>query len=136
MDTHNQGDLVSDQISTMRKRSILDTIKQGVNVSPDDTTFDNDIQMYLNAGFFLLSNLGVGPSNQYTLESSKATWADYFQYIGRELPAVSTYLTIHVRLLFDPPSLSFVIDALKKQKDEYEWRLMVEVDPQARKANR
>ena len=33
-----------------------------------------------------------------------------------------------VRLLFDPPSNSFLIDSMKKICDEFEWRLNVAIE--------
>ena len=42
---------------------------------------------------------------------------------------VKTYIYMKVRLIFDPPTISSVIDAYKNQIAELEWRLNVAVDP-------
>jgi hypothetical protein len=35
---------------------------------------------------------------------------------------------LKVRLLFDPPTSSYAIDAINKQISELEWRIVVTVD--------
>jgi hypothetical protein len=42
---------------------------------------------------------------------------------------VITFVHLNVRLMFDPPTNSFAVDAIKKQIDEYTWRINVMVDP-------
>jgi hypothetical protein len=39
-----------------------------------------------------------------------------------------TYVYLSVRLVFDPPSSSSVLESMTKTKSEYEWRLQVRVD--------
>ena len=35
------------------------------------------------------------------------------------------YIQLRTRLIFDPPSSSFVIDLFKKNADELEWRMYI-----------
>lgn len=49
--------------------------------------------------------------------------------IIKELPAIKMYLYYKTRLLFDPPSNGSVLETLKQQISELEWRLNVSVDP-------
>lgn len=84
--------------------------------------FDPDIIMSINAALGILNQLGVGPEEGYSIESDIETWADF---IGarKDLEAVKAYVFLKVKLMFDPPSNSFLIDAITKQISELEWRI-------------
>lgn len=108
-------------------QSILQSIKKLLGLDADYTPFDTDIIMHINSVFMVLRQLGVGPTNGYSITGANETWADY---IGDQsmYEAVKTYVYLKVRLVFDPPSNSSVIDAMKSLISEYEWRLNVEAD--------
>lgn len=42
---------------------------------------------------------------------------------------VKAYISVGVRLVFDPPASASVKEALQGYKDELEWRINVAVDP-------
>jgi hypothetical protein len=42
---------------------------------------------------------------------------------------VKSYIHLKVKLLFDPPLSSAVIEAMNRMISEFEWRLSVAVDP-------
>lgn len=103
--------------------SILDTTKKALSMEPDYTAFDSDIIMHINSTFFVLQQLGIGPAEGFTIEGSEETWA---QFMGIDnYNAVRSYMYLKIRLLFDPPANSFSQEAMKKQAEEYEWRLNV-----------
>lgn len=111
--------------------SILTSVKKMLGIAEEYTQFDNDIIMHINSVFSILSQLGVGPEDGYAIEDSSATWTDFAD--GDELPAkiamVKSYMYLKVRLLFDPPTTSSVLESMNRQIDEMEWRLNVAVDP-------
>jgi hypothetical protein len=45
---------------------------------------------------------------------------------GKQLNSVRTYVFLRVKILFDPPGNSFVMNALNEQIRELEWRLSVQ----------
>lgn len=107
--------------------SILDTTKKLLGFESDYTAFDLDIITHINAVFFTLSQLGVGPSTGFLIIDKEAKWADF---IGTEnLNAVKSYMFMRVRMMFDPPTTSFHLESLKKMAEEIEWRLLVHTDP-------
>lgn len=106
--------------------SILTSIKKLLGLDADYTQFDADIIMHINSTFMVLNQLGVGPSTPYTISDSTATWDDFIDDGSSE--AVKTYIYMKVKILFDPPSSSFVLESLKNQISEYEWRLNVQND--------
>ena len=41
---------------------------------------------------------------------------------------IKDFIYMHVKLAFDPPTSSFVLDSMKKQLEELTWRIEVERD--------
>ena len=106
--------------------SILDSIKKLLGIQPEYTSFDEDIIIAINTSFATLNQLGVGPEGGYMIEDNTQTWNDYITTTN--LNMVKTYIYLKSRLLFDPPT-GGVLDAIKNQLAELEFRLYVEVDP-------
>jgi hypothetical protein len=105
--------------------SILTSIKKNLGLLESYEAFDPDILMYINTVFSTLSQLGVGPENGFQISDKTATWESYLGADPR-MNFVQSYMTLKVRLLFDPPATSFAIAAIEKQADELGWRLNVE----------
>ena len=106
--------------------SILDSIRKLLGIQPEYTSFDEDIIVAINTSFATLNQLGVGPEGGYMIEDNTQTWNDYITTTN--LNMVKTYVHLKSRLLFDPPT-GGVLDAIKNQLAELEFRLYVEVDP-------
>lgn len=107
--------------------SILTSIKKLIGVPDDYSEFDEDIIMHINSVFLNLAQLGVGPKEGFSIEDDSAEWSDF---IGdsAQLQAVKSYMYLKVKLLFDPPLSSSVIDSMNRMIAELEWRLNVAVD--------
>lgn len=100
---------------------ILTSTKKVLGIPEDYDAFDQDVLIHINAAFSVLSQLGVGPDG-FMIEDDSATWPDYLQDTIK-LNMVRTFVYLKVRMLFDPPTTSFLIEALNKQIAEYEWRI-------------
>lgn len=107
--------------------SILLSIKEQLGVDRNYGVFDTPIMAGINSSLFALSQLGVGPANPFSITGEKETWADFLRERS-DLEAVKTYVYIKTRLVFDPPTSSFVIESLKEMAKEYEWRLNVQAE--------
>ena len=107
--------------------SILTSIKKLLGISEDYNHFDADIIMHINSTFMVLNQIGVGPANGFLIEDDTTTWLDYTPD-GSNLEAVKSYIYLKVKLLFDPPSSSFVLESMKRQIDEFEWRLNIQAE--------
>ena len=104
--------------------SILDTVKTGLGVQLDDHVFDNELVLHINSAIMSsFQSIGIGVNDFFILDSAQ-TWADY---IGADtnLEGIKTLIVLKTRLIFDPPTSSFVIESLNRQIDELTWRLMV-----------
>ena len=104
--------------------SILTSIKKLLGITEDYTVFDNDIIMHINSVFMILNQLGVGPAEGFRIEDDSAVWSDYITD-SDNLDAVKSYLHLKVKLLFDPPLSSSVMNAMNQSINELEWRLNV-----------
>lgn len=107
--------------------SILTSIKKMLGPTEEYTHFDPDIIMHINTVFMRLTQLGVGPAEGFFIEDDSSTWEDF---LGdpTKLQMVKTYVYLKVKLIFDPPSNSAHINAMKEQIAEFEWCLNVAVD--------
>lgn len=108
--------------------SILTSIKKLLGIAEEDTSFDQDIIMHINTVFTILTQLGVGPAGGFYIEDDSAIWDDFVSNDPR-LNSIKTYIYTKVRMMFDPPTMSSVAEAMNKNISELEWRLNVTVDP-------
>ena len=104
--------------------SILTSIKKLLGVSEEYEHFDPDIIMHINSVFMILNQLGVGPSEGFTIEDETSTWADFIKD-STKIESVKSYIYLKVKLLFDPPLSSAVIESTNRLINELEWRLNV-----------
>jgi hypothetical protein len=105
--------------------SILNSTKKVLNLAEDYDVFDPDVIMHINGVFSTLNQLGVGPAEGFMIEDDAPTW-DAFLGDDPRLNHVRTYVYLRVRMLFDPPTTGYAVDALKEQIKELEWRLNVQ----------
>lgn len=107
--------------------SILTSIKKLLGITEDYTYFDADIIMHINSVLAVLNQLGVGPSKGFLIEDEDAEWKDILGDDAR-LSLVKSYVHLKVRLLFDPPLSSSVLDAMDRTIKELEWRICAVTD--------
>lgn len=104
--------------------SILTSTKKVLGLDESYTAFDADVIMHINSVFSTLNQLGIGPPNGYAIADASATW-DAFLGSDLRLNSVKTYVYLRVRLLFDPPTTSYLLQSMQEQIKELEWRLNV-----------
>lgn len=110
--------------------SILTSIKKLLGITEDYTHFDADIIMHINGVFMILRQLGVGPEGGFSISDASAVWSDFLP-AGVNLELVKSYTYLKVRMLFDPPQSSAVMEAMKRSIDEFEWRLNVAAESES-----
>ena len=107
--------------------SILDSIKKILGMPPAYDAFDTDLVIHINSVFGILAQLGVGPEGGFSISDNTTLWKSYLGN-SKDLEMVKSYIALKVRLIFDPPTIGAVMDAMKEQIRELEWRLNVQVD--------
>ena len=110
------------------EESILKTIKQLIGCPDDFEQFDLDLIVHINSAFATLTQLGVGPKEGYRITGADNEWSEFEDDI-QKLSLIKDYVYIKTRLLFDPPTSGSLMDSLKEQLKEMEWRLYMLYDP-------
>lgn len=104
--------------------SILGSVKKLIGPDYDYGPFDRDLVMHINSAFMILNQIGLGPKMPYHISSDQETWSDFMDDVNNYLSVVD-YVYLRCRLIFDPPTSSFVLTSVKEQMQELEWRLNV-----------
>ncbi|QDH85243.1 virion structural protein [Gordonia phage Kenosha] len=104
--------------------SILNSTKKMLGIDADYDAFDMDVILHINGALSTLNQLGLGPEEGFMIEDETAEWGDLLEDDMR-LNSVKSLIYLKVRLVFDPPSTSFVLSAMQEQIKELEWRLNV-----------
>lgn len=110
------------------EKSILKTIRKKVGLTMEDDSFDEDLLVDINSCCSYLSQIGVTTFDHFVVDSVDQTWDDCIPDIAH-LEDIKTFIWIRVKLAFDPPTNSFLVENLKEQLREAEWRINVAVDP-------
>lgn len=110
--------------------NILDSIKKLLGINPEYHAFDQDLIIHINTVFVILNQLNVGPAEGFFIEDGSEEWSDYTTVLNEN--AVRTFVYLKVRLMFDPPTSSALMDSINNMLAELEWRLYLEGDNKAK----
>ena len=83
--------------------------------------FDQDLIIHINAAFSRLCQNGVGPELPFKIHGTEETWGDFMPDGYQE--EVKQYVYLSVKIIFDPPSSTAVMNAYKEQIEKLEWLL-------------
>ena len=109
------------------QESILTSIKKLLGITEEYTHFDADIIMHINSVFMILMQYGIGPANGFSIAGDSEVWSDFLSD-ATWFESVKSYVSIKVKLVFDPPQSGTLISAMEKQASEFEWRCQEEQD--------
>lgn len=107
--------------------SILTTIKRLLGISEADEHFDIDIITNINSVLVKVQQLGIGPSSGFRITSKDEVWSDLLG-IRLDLESVKSYIYLKVRLIFDPPANSFLVESINKQVRDLELGLQLQAE--------
>ena len=107
--------------------SVFSSVKKVVGLLGDDGSFDEDILLHINSVVSTLRQLGLSIPSDFYVRDDVQTWRDLLGEF-RDLDLVKSYMTMKVRLMFDPPSSSFGLKSMEEMVKEYEWRINVLTD--------
>ena len=113
----------------LNMESILTSMKKmlGGVMGEHIDVFDTDLIIHINSIFMILHQLGVGPVKPFIVKDASTTW-DEFISDRDDIESVKTYMYLKLKLIFDPPTTSFVLTSYENQIKELEWRLNVQVE--------
>lgn len=107
--------------------SIFVTIKKMLGLGADYTPFDAEIMVHINSVILNLTQMGIGPKDGFMVLDYNQKWSDFLPS-NVNLEAAKTYIYLQVKMLFDPPTNSFVMDSYEKQSEKMLWRLNVQAE--------
>lgn len=102
--------------------SILTSVKKLLGIPEDYDCFDSDILMNINMVLPVLRQIGVDTNIDTVTAESK--W-DELSSSTEIVNMLRVYIALRVRIIFDPPTNSSLLEAIQKKIDELEWRLNV-----------
>ena len=105
------------------EESILVSIKKLLGIAEDYPYFDPDIILQINSAFSTLNQLGVGPEGGFEITGPSDVWSSFIS--DARLNFAKTFVQIKVKLAFDPPTSSALMDSYNRQLDELTWRLSI-----------
>ncbi len=114
--------------------SILTSIKKLLGIEEQYEQFDPDIIICINTALAALAQIGAVPGTGYSITDKTAVWTDILGD-DKRLELVKSYVHLRVRLLFDPPPSSSVIEVINKTIAELEWRILAVTDFGGREAD-
>jgi len=104
--------------------SILKATKKTLGIPDTHLEFDDMILMHINSAFSALNQIGVGPALGFAIEDDSAVWDD-LELPLNQLGMAKDYIFLKVKVLFDPPTTSFLLEATNKQLEEHLDRLSI-----------
>lgn len=107
--------------------SILKTIKSMLNIEEDISDFDQDLIVLINSSLSTLYQLGIG-TIPFKITGTDETWSQLLDGKEYYLESAKELIYIDVKLVFDPPLSSMVMDAYKEKRKEDQWRIAAQVD--------
>lgn len=108
--------------------SVLTSIKKMLGIVEEYTHFDADLIMHINSVLSILNQIGVGPSEGFSIEDKEDVWTDFIPQ-SPKMEFVKSYVYMKVKLLFDPPISPAAIESINRLTSELEWRIQVATDP-------
>lgn len=106
------------------EESILLSVKKSCGIAANYKAFDSDLILLINAALMDLGQLGFQMGVR--IEDESTTWNEV---VGSSVfyEGVKEYLCLKVKMAFDPPSSSFVLESYKEILRECEWRIMTQL---------
>lgn len=103
--------------------SILETVKDVLGIDRKNYDFDRDLIPAVNAVLSILHQEGLA-DEYYSISDNTKTWADILVdgTTPEAIHFIKQWLPLRVKLIFDPPTSSALLTALKETIAELEWR--------------
>ena len=107
------------------EESILNSIKKLIGgFDSSDSSFDTDLIMAINTVLMTIMQEWHGMDHAFHIVDDTAIWSDFLGDDNKaDYEAVKTLVYLKVRMLFDPPTNSALIDAINTEIKDLEWRL-------------
>jgi len=109
--------------------NILIDIKKLIGLLEEDDSFDVDVLININNAIDTLWELGV-INKPYNRVQNDTTWTQIFGNECSQLDMIKTYIYLKTKLIFDPPLNASLLESLRENIRETEYRLNISYDPE------
>ena len=106
--------------------SILLSIKKLLGMEPEEfDQYDVDITLHINTVIETLNQIGVDMPDGFSVTDKTVLWSDYLNRAkySQIKDSIKSYIYLKVRLVFDPPTNTSLINAINESVKELEWRI-------------
>ena len=106
--------------------SILLSIKKLLGMEPEEfDQYDVDITLHINTVIETLNQIGVDMPDGFSVTDKTVLWSDYLNRAkySQIKDSIKSYIYLKVRLVFDPPTNTSLINAINESIKELEWRI-------------
>lgn len=108
------------------ENSILISIKQLLDIDSEESDFDMQAVIFINAAFSKLTQIGVG-GKPFRIHDESATWNEICAP-DEAIDMIKEFVYLEVKKVFDQPQSGTQMEAIKSIASELEWRINHEVD--------
>lgn len=87
--------------------------------------YDVDIMLHINTVIETLNQIGVDMPDGFSVTDKTVLWSDYLNRTkySQIKGSIKSYIYMKVRLVFDPPTNTSLINAINESINELEWRI-------------
>ena len=103
--------------------SILTSVKKVLGIAEECTSFDSDILMHINSVLMILTQIGIGPIEGFSISDKSTMWDQFTN--SKNVEDIKSYVSLKVKLLFDPPNTTSNMESIERLISELEWRLNI-----------
>ena len=106
--------------------SILMSVKKLLGMDPEEfDQYDVDITLHINTVIETLNQIGVDMPDGFSVTDKTVLWSDYLNRAkySQIKDSIKSYIYMKVRLVFDPPTNTSLINAINESVKELEWRI-------------
>lgn len=105
--------------------NILEDVKKYVGIHQDSDVFDDQLLININTVMLALNQFGIGPQTPFKA-TNESTWDELLGDVPEN--GIVEYVCMRVRMLFDPPTNTYTMQALENSISEFEWRILFDAD--------
>lgn len=110
--------------------SILNNVKEVCGIKSEYEAFDAQLLTNINYTLGVLAQIGISPVTGLVIVDKESKW-ELFGLNDSQLGLLRMYVSLKAKLVFDPPTTSYLLKAMQDQVLELETRLSYSVEVNA-----
>ena len=108
--------------------SILRSVAKQIGIQEEQEFFDDQLIFEINSAIDYISHIGYTREGGFEVKGPEETWSEYLANASEGQFLIKSLIQKKVQLAYDPPMSGSVIESLKNQIKELEWRVYIILD--------